>query len=284
MVLLDVLSRKLQDSKYKYQNLGLVVAHFDHGIRYESGEDYELVKQIAEKHGLEFVSESGKLGTNTSEAEARNARYDFLHRVMKDNKAKGIITAHHQDDVLETVIHNLLRGTGRLGLIALRSRENILRPLLGVTKSEIREYAVKHQIIWHEDRTNADVKYRRNYIRHQFLPKMTDRQKADFLRFVEVQEGLSTEIDSILNALFDEQLDSHGKVSRSWFIMLPHIVAREVMASWLRRRGVTQLSRSLLERLVVVAKTYANGRQTDIDKSHVLRINGDKLAIDARIV
>jgi len=282
MVLLDVLSKKIKDPKSKSQRWSLIVAHFDHGIRPESDEDRELVERIAQQSGLEFVSESGKLGPDASEAIARNARYDFLRRVMKDKQAEGIITAHHKDDVLETVIINLLRGTGRRGMVALRSRKSIFRPFLGVTKSEILEYASEHQLAWHEDRTNMDLKYRRNYIRHQILPKMTEYHKADLLRLVEIQIKLSSEIDRILNRLLDDQLDSHGEISRNWFIMLPHDVAREVVASWLRYHGITQHSSPLLERLVVATKTYKNGQQTDIDKNYVLRINSDKLAIDTR--
>ena len=86
---------------------------------------------------------------------------------MKDHDAAAIITAHHQDDVIETSIFNLLRGTGRKGLTSLRSSNGLIRPLLGVTKNQIQQYAVEHNLTWREDSTNAQLKYSRNKIRHK---------------------------------------------------------------------------------------------------------------------
>src|SRR5437764_343012 len=113
VALLDMLARS--------DDLKLVVAHFDHGIRKDSAKDRKFVEDLAKNYDLPFVYEEGHLGSGTSEAVARGARYDFLHRVKKSHGAQAIITAHHQDDVLETAIINLLRGTGRKGLTSLTS-------------------------------------------------------------------------------------------------------------------------------------------------------------------
>src|SRR5689334_19288064 len=91
----------------------LVVAHYDHGIRPDSHEDRHLVQVVAAQHGLPFEYEEDWLGWGTSEETAREARYNFLERTRQRHKSDAIITAHHQDDVLETAIINLLRGTGR---------------------------------------------------------------------------------------------------------------------------------------------------------------------------
>src|SRR6266542_1461422 len=130
MVLLDLLRQK--------PKLELVVSHFDHGIRPDSEEDRRLVQRIARAYGLPFVYARGNLGPKAGEALAREARYAFLRRVQQEQGAKAIITAHHQDDMLETAIMNLLRGTGRRGLSSLKSREGLLRPLLNWTKKDIR--------------------------------------------------------------------------------------------------------------------------------------------------
>jgi tRNA(Ile)-lysidine synthase len=96
--------------------LDMIVAHFDHGIRPESAQDAAFVRTLAESYGLPFVTDRVELGPDASEASARQARYSFLRTLQRQYDATSIITAHHQDDLLETAIINLLRGTGRRGL------------------------------------------------------------------------------------------------------------------------------------------------------------------------
>lgn len=259
----------------------LVVAHFEHGIRGDSDLDRQLVQQTTERYGLPFVYDRGMLGPNASEAQARKARYAFLNRVRQASGADAIITAHHQDDLLETAVHNMLRGTGRRGLVSLRSREHILRPLLGTPKADIVTYAKDQGLTWHEDSTNADTRYRRNHIRHTLLPKMTKAQKAQILEHIRTVHRLDAELETeLINHLHIHpgisQLDRHG------FIMLPHAVAREVLVTWLRRHGVQDISSKTLERLLVAAKTYTRGRQADVDKRYVLLVGKDTLTLNPR--
>jgi tRNA(Ile)-lysidine synthase len=121
VVLLDLLTKT---------NNQLTVAHFNHGIRQDSAKEEALVKQLAKRYGLEIKIGNGKLGLEASEETARKARYDFLESVRQKHQADAIITAHHQDDLIETALINLLRGTGPHGLIAIAKNPNILRPLL----------------------------------------------------------------------------------------------------------------------------------------------------------
>src|SRR5688572_19923887 len=165
MVLLDLLRQK--------SKLELIVAHFDHGVREESARDRKLVQRIAKSYGLPFFYAEGNLGPKVGEALAREARYAFLRKIQEEQGAEAIITAHHQDDMLETAIMNLLRGTGRRGLSSLKSREGLVRPLLDWTKKDVREYAEEHDLVWAEDSTNDDDRYLRNYIRHNILSRFT---------------------------------------------------------------------------------------------------------------
>src|SRR5690606_36249858 len=98
MVLLDVLAKK-----YKGRGkTALTVAHFDHGIRQDSAYDRQLVSEMAAAYSLPFVFARGELGAGASEAAARAARYEFLREVQKRAGSRGIITAHHHDDAVET--------------------------------------------------------------------------------------------------------------------------------------------------------------------------------------
>src|SRR5437868_2321087 len=129
MVLLDLLAKQTE--------LELIVAHFNHGIRPDSAKDEELVAKVAKRLKRSFEAGQGKLSGHTSEEKARDARYKFLKAVTSKYSAVAIVTAHHQDDMIETVILNLLRGTGYRGFTAISNNDEVIRPLLGYAKKEI---------------------------------------------------------------------------------------------------------------------------------------------------
>ncbi|HUD10734.1 MAG TPA: tRNA lysidine(34) synthetase TilS [Candidatus Saccharimonadales bacterium] len=272
VVLLDILS--------KLPQLNLVIAHFDHGIRTDSVRDNKFVEELARQYGLEFFAEAGQLGSKASEAMAREKRYAFLRKIKQRSAADAIVTAHHQDDIIETVIINLLRGTGRRGLSSLQSTDDIIRPLLHVPKSEILHYANEHHLKWREDNTNKDEKYFRNYIRHQIVPKLSTAKRDELLQIINKAGSSNQVIDkAVRQALMGQVTDS--ELSRSWFIGLPHTVAKEIMASWLLENHI-ELDKRRIEQLVLAAKTLPASKQRDIDNNHILKIGKDKLALVLR--
>jgi tRNA(Ile)-lysidine synthetase-like protein len=270
MVLLNLL---LQFTEVK-----LTIAHFDHGIRGDSHEDRRLVQSAAAFYGLPFVYHEGGLGTGTSEATARKARYEFLRKVQIAADAQAIITAHHQDDLLETAILNMLRGTNRRGLSSLQSRPNIIRPLLHVSKAEILDHARSHDLIWREDSTNQDIKFRRNYVRQQIIPRLDTTARARLLAIIADNLRINQELDQELINQLHYQHRAHT-LNKSWFASLPHTVAREVMATWLREHGLTSFDKRTLERLTVMAKTQAVGQRINIFQKHWMDIKSDHLAL-----
>jgi tRNA(Ile)-lysidine synthetase-like protein len=270
MVLLDLLKNRPQ--------LKLIIAHYDHGIRPDSEKDRLFVQAVADQYGLPFVYESGQLGPKTNEATARMVRYEFLERIRQANNAKAIITAHHQDDVLETAIINILRGTGRKGLTALTSRTLVIRPLLNVSKADIQTYAKNHQLQWREDSTNLDDKYLRNYVRKYWLTKFDPPARQRLIDIIERMQGINRELDIQLVNLMHLQ-PSLNELNRAWLISLPHQVAKEFLASWLRARGVESYDTKTLERLVVGAKTKHPGSLIDISGGLSLAVRKDRLAL-----
>jgi tRNA(Ile)-lysidine synthase len=270
VALLDILSQKPE--------LEFVVAHFDHGIRDDSAEDRKLVESLVKKYKLPFVYEEGRLGSDTSEAIARDARYSFLKRVVKESSADAIITAHHQDDLLETAILNMLRGTGRKGLTSLASNSEIIRPLLSVSKKDLIKYAKNNHLEWHEDSTNTDTTYLRNYVRHNILSQFSDQDKKNLMKKLNELKDTNKELDGLLNEILINQIVD-GKVNRQWFNQLSHSLAKEFMASWLRDEGLRDFDSTTLERLVVGAKTAAIGKQIEAAKGYKLIVNKDNLAL-----
>jgi tRNA(Ile)-lysidine synthetase-like protein len=258
----------------------LTVAHYDHGIRADSGKDRKFVQGLAEKYGLPFVYEEGALGPDAGEARAREARYGFLERVRRERGARAIVTAHHRDDVLETAVINLLRGSGRKGLTALASRDGLERPLLDVPKSQVKTYAREHGLEWRDDPTNQDTGYLRNYVRHELLPRLDEEGRGRLREIIGGLKVTNAELDRLLARQLAARL-AEDRLDRSWFIGLPHDVSREVMAAWLRSHGVRDFDSKGLERLVAAAKTAAPGRTFDVVNGAVMKVGTGHLALDA---
>ncbi len=282
MVLLYALARQMVEDKGLEPPTPwrLTVAHFDHGIRTDSAEDRKLVQQVAAQLGLPFIYIEGKLGPGASEALARERRYAFLRDVLAQTGGQAIITAHHEDDLLETVIINLLRGTGRRGLSSLKSHDDVLRPLLHMPKQELVAYARAHHIPWREDSTNQDPSYLRNYVRLHIVPRLQPERRLQLLQYArragEVNETLDAELALLLAGLDDE-----GRLPRQFFIQLPHTLAREVLAAWLRQQQAT-FDRRSIERLVVFAKTAEPGKRADIDARFFLEAGKKDILLRSR--
>lgn len=255
MVLLDVLS----DEK----NIELVIAHFNHGIRDDSGEDEALVRQRATELGYTFESTEAKLGKHANEEMARKARYEFLQKCRKKYNTKAIVTAHHQDDVLETIIINHLRGTGWRGLCSLRSTAKIHRPLLSVSRQEIEAYAADHRLIWRHDSTNDDLRIVRNRVRNIVVPQMTREQRRMLLDLSNKQCDLREEIEAEISKLQTQVLIKKGDsiiISRYWLIMSDPEVADEVLRSVAAEFGVSLLP-SQRRALLLFSKVAKPGAQ-----------------------
>lgn len=254
IVLLDVLSKQAK--------LDLVVAHFDHGIRKDSGLDRDFLETVAREKGLDFISEEGRLGPDTSEEAAREARYKFLKNVQKKHNAAAVITAHHQDDLVETAVLNLLRGTGRKGLISLRSRPGILRPFLDKPKKDLIKYAKSNNLSWREDPTNVDQRYYRNFIRHSILPGLPRHDRDKLLNIIQNASSRGQQIDKIMDDILDTSIDEDS-ISRSWLASLPHSVVKELLTHWLRKHAIS-FDKDMIERLSVRVRTLSKGKQVDV--------------------
>ncbi|HUD07587.1 MAG TPA: tRNA lysidine(34) synthetase TilS [Candidatus Saccharimonadales bacterium] len=272
VALLDILRQQT--------GLELIVAHFDHGIRKDSCQDRLLVEQLAKRYGLTFVYEEAKLGPRTSEETARRARYAFLNKVMREHQAVAIITAHHQDDSVETAVINLLRGTNRRGLSSLRSTLTIKRPLINVPKADLVEYALRHKLSWREDATNLDNRYLRNMIRHQLtLASVADKKK--FLSLIQSEAQVNDKIDAIINNVLSQHLHAKG-LDRGWFIALPYNVSKDILARWLSSAGISNLTRQRVEQLTTKLKTAAPGKRLDVNDNRVIIVEKQYLALKSR--
>jgi tRNA(Ile)-lysidine synthetase-like protein len=234
----------------------LVVAHFDHGIRSESGIDAELVRRLAKKYGFKFFTKKANLGQRASEELARNKRYQFLRAVAAGDK---IITAHHQDDLLETILINLVRGTSWRGLAPFWSND-IWRPLLDMSKAEIVTYAIANKLNWVEDQTNYQPQYLRNRLR-DMVARLSGQQRQQLVDLYKNQAKLRTEIERGLGGflLIDNNnhyhLVNNENLSIERLTVLPEIVALEILRKITRQK----LTGPQLKRLLQSLKTAKSG-------------------------
>ncbi len=256
----------------------IVVAHFDHGIRADSSTDEQFARGVAGDYGIRFESEHAELGAGASEAEARQARYNFLRLCCKRYNAQ-LVTAHHQDDLLETMIINLVRGTGWRGLASLSSDTQTLRPLLDIPKVQLVAYAKKYDLKWKEDSTNTDQSYLRNYVRLTLLPQMYKKDPESKDRLLQINQNLS-EVKSKI-AIELQNLNIKYKISnikyaipRYDLTMWPPTVAREVVRSILAQLDPGWHPSSLqIKRVVHFIKSAQPGKQLEVSKHLNIELN-----------
>ena len=262
-------------------NYRFVVAHFDHGIRDDAAEDRRLVQQLAQDYTIPVVYDEGRLGATASEATAREARYTFLHHVRVQAKADAIITAHHQDDVLETALLNMMRGTNRKGISSLKSTDIVRRPLLHMPKQDIVAYAKAHNLQWREDSTNSDERYKRNFVRRQLMTKLTPEQRAELLRRISDIGSLNKLIDAELELHLEAQPHSTA-LSRRYITALPHALSMELMAAWLRSNKITTFDKRTLLRIVVLSQVLSDGQQIDVNRRYFISVSTNELKLTSR--
>lgn len=141
------------------------------------------IKTIIKDFDTQAYAEENNLSTQVA---ARNLRYDWFDRLLSDdnivdNKTapRRLLTAHHADDDLETLLLNFFRGTGFRGLRGIPDRrEKIIRPLLSFRKAELQQYAVEQQLQWVEDSSNEEDYYTRNFLRHRLIPLLKEQFPA----------------------------------------------------------------------------------------------------------
>lgn len=265
MVMLDI-----------FKSHDITIAHFNHGTRKSSDCDEKFVTEYAKNHHRAITLGGASLGVHVSEDTARTYRYNFLRGASVDNANAEIFTAHHLDDLIESVTINLLRGTGWRGLAVLDTN-GIVRPFLepetfGGTqpwsKKDILKYAAKHKISFRQDPTNNEAGYLRNRIRQQ-LVNLPATDKYTIYNLWQQQKTLKREIDQLVQEL----LPAVGMPwQRSWFQDLEPKVALELLRAGTLRAGISA-TRPQLENFRQAILTYAPGTFFNLPGDHLIKLS-----------
>ncbi len=208
------------DEKYQFG-----VAHCNFKLRgVESDKDEKLVKQICEKNSIPFYvtsfntkqyAEDNRLSIQMA---ARELRYTWFEEIRTTNNYNVIATAHHKNDVAETILINLTKGTGLSGLHGIKNTNNTVRPLLCFTREEINQYILENKIAYREDESNAETKYFRNAIRHKVLPELEELNSNVVENLNQTAKHLSG-VEEILSQKVEEELTkcSETKAGKIYF-------------------------------------------------------------------
>jgi tRNA(Ile)-lysidine synthase len=158
-------------------DLDLLVAHVNHSLRPEADEEEDYVKKLAAEYKIPCyvkkvdAGKAARTAQRSLEDMARQLRYDFFYELLKKTNSNLIATGHHKDDVAETVLLHLLRGSGIKGLRGIMPvNGNLIRPLLPAGKQELITYLEGRGLRFYTDVSNFDTDYMRNRIRHQLIP------------------------------------------------------------------------------------------------------------------
>ena len=214
MVLLELLQSLVE---YRLQ---LVVAHLNHQLRGDESEgDEAFVRAAALRYGLSChvlrvdVAALARSEKRSLEDAGREARQRFLESVLRKEGAEAVVLAHHGDDQAETVLMRLLRGSGAAGLSGITHRSGWkVRPFLDATRQEIVAYAESRNILFREDRSNADRSFLRNRVRHELLPLLATYNPL-ITRTLGATASILAADDEILNRMAEEQFAALAMVA-----------------------------------------------------------------------
>lgn len=273
MVMLSLMIRRFPADE-------IIVATFDHGTRESSGEDADFVAskvakiaQNAPALQSRVYRGEAKLGAEISEEKAREKRYEFLWEVAFLEKGE-IFTAHHLDDLVESVVINLVRGTGWRGLAVLNS-PGIRRPFIDGTfgevfdKRKILKFAAQEKIVFRQDPTNTSDKYLRNRVREKVL-NLPEELKRKVYELWQRQVEIAREIDEILEAIIPEDL----RFEREWFKKMDEKEAMEVLRAGLLRAGVTA-TRPQIHEFYQAILSYKNGKRFNLPGDKLVELRRD---------
>lgn len=192
----------------------VTAVHVNHGLRGDASDgDEAFVRELCETRGVLLLTYRAEPPANPSEDWARRVRYGFFRQAMQASQADALALAHHRDDQTETLLLHLLRGAGLTGLTGMSADTTvegmrILRPLLGVSRAELRAYLNERGQNWREDVSNADPRYLRNALRAEVLPKLEQLIPGAAERMA-ATASLLAEDEAVLTALATDFLAAH---------------------------------------------------------------------------
>lgn len=281
LVLLDILYH------FSYP---VIVAHLNHLIRPEGEREASLVQKFAIERNLPYVIKKADVPAYASEHNlsieeaARAIRYGFLFNLANERRAQAVVVGHTADDQVETVLMHLLRGTGLGGLkgMSYSALPNpwsedipLVRPLLGIWRSDILAYIHEHGLQPAEDLSNLDVSYLRNRVRHELIPLLETYNpgiRRQLWRTADIVKGDVSIVQNVIDKVWKNCLEETGRGYLSFritdFREQEESIQRHLLVKSIRylQPGVWDIDYGMIDRCVQFVASAKDGAQTEISK------------------
>ena len=260
MFLLEVLK------KYKFK---IVVCHVHHNHRIESDEEAKKVEEYCKKNNMifEFMKIEKYTNDEFTEAEAREKRYNFFDKIVKKYKSEILFTAHHGDDLIETVLMRLTRGSSLKGYagfepISIREGYKIARPLIYLTKQEIVNYLDELGMWYAVDMSNKCEDYTRNRYRNNILPILKKENENVHLKFVDYNKKILL-ADAYLKKVSSSYIGDEINITE--FNKLDDIIKIYVVEGYLKNIYGSSITEIVNSHIYSIIELLERGKNCTID-------------------
>jgi tRNA(Ile)-lysidine synthase len=277
----------------------LIVCHLNHKLRDASGADARFVRKLVASHNTKIVWHAqvdlelgsvnvaalAKKKKMSIEVAAREARYSFFAGVARRRRCHTIFLAHHADDLVETFLINLFRGTGLTGLAAMRevfTRRiddlglTIVRPLLSVWRDEIDRYVREHRLKFREDTSNKNLGPLRNRIRRRVIPYLEKTFGRNIRQNIWRTATIAAEEENWIDNQVQVFPHREDHLSVKELRALPVALQRRTILKWLRAQGVSEIGFEAIERVRSLLDPTARAAKVNLPQDrHVRRRVGN---------
>lgn len=254
----------IRNDKNLHIEFDIIVAHVNHMIREEAKEDEKFVKEFCEKIKVPFYSKSidvQKIANNKkigTEEAGRNARYEFFDEILKNTNSNKIAIAHNKNDKVETMIMNMLRGSGIAGLRGIEPIKNdkYIRPLIECERFEIEEYCAQNNIEPRIDRTNFENVYTRNKVRNIVIPFIKQEFNPNIIQTMDRLSDLVKEEDEYLEKVVETKYKEYVQQENKKQIIMD-------------LKGFNEQEKVIKSRLLLYTISRLFGTTKGIEKIHI---------------
>jgi len=272
----------------------LIACHLNHQLRGSSSDaDARFVKKFAGRYDVDLETSSADVRTLAEqekisiEAAAREARYNFFARVAKRRKVLTIFLGHHADDLVETFFINLFRGSGTTGLAAMREISKrriddvdltIVRPFIGIWRSEIDEYIKMERLKFREDESNKDLAALRNRVRQRIIPYLEKTLARNIRESIWRAAMIAAEEENWI----DDQLSNarDAELAAATLRQLPIALQRREILKWLRRKQITNVGFDIVEDVRALLDPESGVAKVNLPRDRHARRRAGKIFIE----
>jgi tRNA(Ile)-lysidine synthase len=275
-----------------YKNL--IVCHLNHQLRGRaSNDDARFVERLAKKYDIDVAAGSANVRALAAkrkmsiETAAREARYEFFAKIAKAKRCRTIFLGHHADDVVETFLINLFRGSGNAGLAAMREVSKrrvgdvdlaIVRPLLGIWRSEIDRYLRAHRLKFREDASNKDLTPLRNRIRRRVIPYLEKLLGRSIRQSIWRAAMIAAEEEKLIEGLIPDSPNAELSVAK--LCALPVALQRREILKWLRTHNITNVGFDVVENVRALLDHNSRVAKINLPQNRHVRRRAGKIFIE----